>query len=126
MTMTLSGSRSRFTSSLKMSATNSLSITRSNSSTSTATLQPTASRYYWRDRTIVEAVATYLTLGLMVPSVVGGIGGGSMTSSLSRVLAARNLGQCWGQAGGSVFSLPVDLCNFLPKTRINLKAKAMR
>ncbi|CUG86950.1 membrane-associated protein, putative [Bodo saltans] len=96
LSMTLSSSHSRFTSSLKVSITNSLSVTRSNSSTSTATLQPTAPRYYWRDRTIVVAVTTFLALGLMVPSVLGGIGGGTMTSSLSRVIASRNVGQCWG------------------------------
>ncbi|CUG86457.1 transmembrane protein, putative, partial [Bodo saltans] len=110
--VTVSMSRFRFTLSPKVSNTSSLSITHSKSSTSTATQQPTASRYYWRDRTLVEAVATYLAFGLMVPSVVGGMGGGAMTSSLSRVLAARNVGQCWGQSGGSVFSVPVDLCNF--------------
>ncbi|CUG76406.1 transmembrane protein, putative [Bodo saltans] len=100
------------TATFQLSSTISSSATASNSSTPTSTLELTATRYYSRDLTLVEIVAVSLALGLSVPAVLGGIGGGTMTSSLSRVVAARNIGQCWGPAGSSVFSYPVDLCDY--------------
>lgn len=66
-----------------------------------------ATRYYSRDRTLVEVVAVYVAVGLSMTSVLGG---STMTSALGRVIAARNVGQCWGPAGSSMFSLPVDVC----------------
>ncbi|CUE73489.1 membrane-associated protein, putative [Bodo saltans] len=97
------------TDSVSLKHTTSLSGLTTKSASLTLTHELTATRFYSRDQTLVEAVATYLALGLIVPSVVGG---GMMTSSLSRVIAARNLGQCWGQSGSSVFSLPIDVCSY--------------
>ncbi|CUG86591.1 transmembrane protein, putative, partial [Bodo saltans] len=76
-------------------------------SSPTDTHQLTATRYYSRDRTLVEAVAVYMAVGLSMTSVLSG---STVATSLGRVIAARNVGQCWGPAGSSVFSLPVDVC----------------
>jgi hypothetical protein len=49
----------------------------------------------------------YVAVGL---SIAAAVSGGTMSSSMGRVIAARNVGQCWGPAGSSVFSLPIDVC----------------
>jgi hypothetical protein len=49
----------------------------------------------------------HIAVGL---SIAAAVSGGTMPSSMGRVIAARNVGQCWGPAGSSVFSLPIDVC----------------
>jgi hypothetical protein len=49
----------------------------------------------------------HIAVGL---SIAAAASGGTMSSSMGRVIAARNVGQCWGPAGSSVFSLPIDVC----------------
>jgi hypothetical protein len=93
--------------SIAWSGTPTLTLSTTNTSSPTATLDLTATRYYSRDRSVVEAVAVHIAVGL---SIAAAASGGTMSSSMGRVIAARNVGQCWGPAGSSVFSLPIDVC----------------
>jgi hypothetical protein len=63
----------------------------------------------------------YLAVGL---SITAGVSGGTMVSLLSRVIAARNVGQCWGAGGSSVFDFSFDGCrDDLGKDAFQLEAQ---
>ncbi|CUE73522.1 transmembrane protein, putative, partial [Bodo saltans] len=74
------------------------------------TVDATATNYYYRQWTALDKVVAPLASGLQFLGI-----GGATTSvtALSRVVASRSVGQCWGQAGSSMLNAAVALCGDL-------------